>query len=451
MMRLIVVLICSTLFSFGIAQSPQDQLIMARYKAKTLCSCIFIGGRQEADVNAKELALLQAIPAKVDREMQEVSIDLPNLAIKAIYRENLGCNVITGLDEASIRKHPPKRKSAGPILRPNIPWPAGDKLMGGQPKGVDHQAIGKVLDEAFSEKDPKIPVLTRAVILVYKDKIIAERYAHGLEKDVPHIGWSMTKSITSAMVGILVGEGKLKVNAPAPIAEWQQDARAKITLENLLHMSSGLQWDEAYNGATDVGLMLFDVPNGGAMAAAKTLDHKPGEKWYYSSGTTNIIQNIMRDKLGDQAYWSFPYEKLFHKIGMNSALLETDPSGTFVGSSLSWATARDWARFGLLYLHDGVWLGERVLPEGWVKYTTTPAPTAPKGRYGAQFWLNAGNKDGVPYPGLPEDAFSCRGFEGQFVMVVPSKDLVVVRLGMTPVDKGFDIDQFTANIIKSLP
>jgi CubicO group peptidase (beta-lactamase class C family) len=191
----------------------------------------------------------------------------------------------------------------------------------------------------------------------------------------------------------------------------------------------------------------------GAYAAARSLESKSNTVFEYSSGTSNILARIVRQAVGDDDYYRFYYRELLEKIGARSFVLEPDASGTYVGSSYSWATARDWARFGLLYLHDGVVNGERILPEGWVKYSATPAPAAARGEYGAQWWLNAGtpgNPDNRTYPKVPTDSFQAEGFEGQFVFVVPSKQLVVVRLGLS--QKGeLDMNEFVSQVIAALP
>jgi len=254
-------------------------------------------------------------------------------------------------------------------------------------------------------------------------------------------------------VGILVKQGKLKVEDAAPILEWKNDSRSKISLHNLLQASSGLSWSESYFSPTaDFHQMFIRSDDKGGYAASKELVHEPGSFFQYSSGTTNLISRMIRHTVGDEAYYKFPYENLFYKIGMNHALMEVDASGTFVASSYSFATARDWARFGMLYANDGVWNGERILPEGWVKYTVTPAPAAELGKYGAQWWLNAGEKNNPAmrkYPDLPRDAYWADGFEEQFVMVIPSKDLVVVRLGVS--HHGFDFSKLVNGVISALP
>jgi len=275
----------------------------------------------------------------------------------------------------------------------------------------------------------------------------------------PLIGWSMTKSVINALTGILVGQGKLSLEDRALLPEWRGpgDPRAHITLDQLLRMSSGLKFAEDYaNPLEDVIFMLLGTDDVAAYAANKPLEAEPGTKWYYSSGTTNIIARIMRDAIGgtDADYFAFPRRALFDPMGMHSAIIEPDASGTFVGSSLMYATARDWARFGLLYLQDGVWEGERILPEGWVKYTLTPAPRAPLGEYGAHFWLKVPPpfKSSVSgMPSLPVDTYFAAGHEGQFVTIIPSRKLVVVRLGLSRLKGAWDQEWFIAQILEAIP
>lgn len=224
---------------------------------------------------------------------------------------------------------------------------------------------------------------------------------------------------------------------PVGLPEWSgpNDPRSHLTLDHLLRMSSGLEFGENTSDLrSDLVTMLFDAPAAGVYAAVKPLAYPPDSVWAYSSGTTNIVARAVRLAVADDtAYWRLPYDRLFAPVGMHTALIETDPSGTFVGSSFSYASARDWARFGLLYLNDGVWGEERILPEGWVTYATTPTPTDPTRGYGAHWWLNAGGA----WSGVPRDAFRAQGFEGQYLSVIPSADVVIVRLGQTP---GQDFD-----------
>jgi len=212
-------------------------------------------------------------------------------------------------------------------------------------------------------------------------------------------------------------------------------------------MSSGLEFGEIYDDFnSDVVVMLTRSEDAGALAADRPLAAEPGAVWDYSSGTTNLVSRALREVMDDdQAYWRFPYDRLFTPLGMHSAILETDPSGTFVGSSYGYATARDWARFGLLYLEDGIWDSKRILPEGWVEYAATPTPGSQQ-QYGAHWWLNAGGR----FEGVPRDEFRASGFDGQYVMVIPSRETVIVRLGQTP-GAGFDSAEFERAVLAALP
>jgi CubicO group peptidase (beta-lactamase class C family) len=318
------------------------------------------------------------------------------------------------------------------------------------PAGLDTAALRSAINDVFIERDTAHLIRTRAVVVVYKGQLAGERYAPGFGRDTRLLGWSMAKSITGALTGILVGDGKLRVEAPAPVPEWNDpnDPRHAITLADLLQQCSGLKFEENYTKSSDATKMLFERADMGGYTASHPLKDTPGRVWYYSSGNSNILSRIIRQTVGEESYHAFPYERLFYKVGMYHAVLEPDASGTFVGSSYMYATARDWARFGLLYLGDGVYNGERLLPEGWVKSTTTPAPAARRGQYGYQFWLNAGAKGNAEdrlYPHAPVDLFCADGFEGQNVFIIPSRQLVVVRLGLT---KGkFDADKFLEDVL----
>ena len=211
-----------------------------------------------------------------------------------------------------------------------------------------------------------------------------------------------------------------------------------------MHMSSGLKWNEDYGDVSDVTNMLYRSADCYKIAVNAPYQKKPGSEWKYSSGTSNILSGIMRNMIGnDKVYHEFPYVELFNKIGISSMIIESDAAGNFVGSSYTYATARDWARFGLLYYHDGIWKGDTILPKGWVNYTKTAAP-ASKGLYGAQFWLNQSKS----MPDVPEDLFSCNGHRGQRVYIIPSRNLVVVRLGFS--EEGFNHNDFLKGILSAI-
>ncbi len=410
------------------------------YTAKILCSGVFVSQRDPqsilgSDLSADDLSILRNIDVKVDRGLQEVTASLFGFAKrKAVHNKGRGCTVDLG-DVA---------KSATPRHDGSLDRVPGQRAVTDQIEAVDKLApeldqgrLNTALDWAFSEPNPVLPRRTRAVVVVHKGRIAAERYAQGFTKETALIGWSMAKSVVNGLVGILVKEGKISLRDTVPIAAWQGtgDPRRNITWDQLMRMSSGLQFDEDYdNPLADVTYMLLGVPDAAAYAAAKPLEAEPGVRWSYSSGTTNVIAYAIRQVVGDSNYLEFPRRALLGELGMTSAVIETDAAGTFVGSSFMYATARDWARFGLLYLYDGVWLGKRILPEGWVAYTRTPVPSAPEQQYGAHFWLHipmeyrCGSEDRRP---LPADVFHAIGHEGQFVTIIPSRELVLVRLGLT--------------------
>jgi CubicO group peptidase (beta-lactamase class C family) len=268
----------------------------------------------------------------------------------------------------------------------------------------------------------------------------------------------MAKSVTNALVGILVKEKRLFLESPAPVPEWQRqdDPRRGITLDQLLRMTSGLRFDEDSGNLRSDGIrMLLGVADSARYAASKPLVAPPGTRWSYSSGASQIVSGIIRRTIADdRGYLEFPRRALFDRIGMRTAVMEPDASGTFVGSSFVFASARDWARLGLLYLRDGVWDGERILPEGWVAYTrrrTTVAPRQPYGTYGAHFWLTSpGDIEGGAVPSRLPDSFSAIGHEAQYLTVVPSRDLVIVRLGLTRHFTAWDQGRFLELVLKAV-
>ena len=286
-----------------------------------------------------------------------------------------------------------------------------------------------------------------AFVALHNGKIIAERYDNGIDASTQLLSWSMGKSFTNALVGIMAGDGLVDINAPMDIPEWQNDARKEITLNNLLQMQSGLEWNEDYGNRSDVNLMLHREADMGLYALSKPLEYEPGTHWYYSSGSTNIVMRYLRGKFdSDQAFLEYMRERLFAPLAIANPHFEPDMSGTPVGSSYLYVTARDFARFGQMFLDDGCVGEKRILPEGWVEYTTTPAQ-ASEGRYGAFFWLN---RCGV-CPDVPEDMFSCNGHDGQQIYIVPSKELVVVILGYSPKpDHVIDFNGLLRDIIAAL-
>lgn len=453
------ILIVIVVLLVGVATIVLNQIapIVAGFGAKDLCSCVFVSGRTEASVKENELGFfpMSLGTFKIDRKDSSATGSLFGLSkVKAIFRKGLGCTLVRGKTATEIRKELPALMVDKPVLSDTLTWPKGTQKPTTIPPGADMKKLKAAVEKAFTEDHPDMKKNTRSVVVIYNNQLVYEQYAPGFEKNAPQLGWSMSKSITNAMIGMLVNEGKLDVYASAPVSLWKdpQDPRHKITTDHLLRMSSGLEWEEVYSKSSSVTIMLYKKANMGGYAASYSLQYEPDEKWYYSSGTTNILQLMMRDMLGDDAYYKYLYDNLFYKLGIRTAVFEPDASGTLVGSSYMWASARDWARLGLLYLNDGVWNGVRILPENWVTYSSTPTPKAPQGKYGAQFWLNAGSK-GNPsdrvMPDVPADGYYMDGYEGQRVFIVPSKNAVIVRLGQNK--KGaFNFNLFLSSILNAL-
>jgi hypothetical protein len=425
--------------------------IISGYGAKVLCSGVFVAGRTPEQVIKNDLSgfPLNLGTYAVDQVDSSVTGTVWGMgAKKAIYRYGLGATLISGVTEEQVREQRMDRAALPLVNQDTADWPNGDRLgvradsdlhgMRVSPSGTDPVALGVAVGSAFGEGGAK-STGTRAVIVLHRGRVVAERYATGFDRHTRLTGWSMTKGITSALVGILVGQGRLNLAQPAPVDRWQGDDRGRITVEDLLHMNSGLKWWEFYGGPSDATRMLFKEADMGEYATRSRLAHQPGTVFNYSSGTANILSAIVRQTVGDSGYYRFPYERLFYRIGMYSAVLEPDAGGTFVGSSYCYATARDWARFGLLYLRDGVWGGQRVLPQGWVDFTRSGD------RYGAMWWLNRAGR----YPDVPVDCFACEGYEGQYIWVIPSKDLVIVRLARET-GRRLDPDRFVQGVVAAM-
>jgi CubicO group peptidase (beta-lactamase class C family) len=318
-----------------------------------------------------------------------------------------------------------------PTQPAGTPWPTDDWPTAPLPHSVDTHRLNGLLDRAFDGLSGLGEA--QAVVIIQAGRLILERYAPGFGPEATCASWSMAKSITQALAGILVGDGRLDVEAPADVPEWREpgDPRGAITLDHLFHMSSGLDFLEAYHPdkPSDVIEMLWGSgkDDTAAYAAAKPLAHPPGAFFYYSSGTTNIISRCLARALGASGagFEAFMRQRLFDPIGMKSPVPKFDAAGTFIGSSFCYATPQDFARFGLLYLRNGLWDGRRILPERWVDYARTPTfqqRGCPDGPYGAHWWLDFAG------PGT----FSANGHDGQHIVIRPDRDLIVVRNGVRP-------------------
>jgi hypothetical protein len=417
------------------------------YKGKMLCSGIFISKRSpesvlSIDIAADNIELMNKFDSHVDYNNQTVVVDAFGFLEQTFqYRPGLGCT--------QFYQDYPLRTDLKRLARPV------EKHSVLEVQDRPGPAMLAVLDWAFTETDESRLKRTRAIVVLHRGKIVAERYAPGITKDTALQGWSLAKSVINALVGILVKQGRLQVDAPALVPEWQTagDPRTAITLDQLMHMETGLAFDEQPGDPlNDVSRMLFASPDVYAFATAKQLQARPGTSWAYTSGTTNIVSGILRRVIGEPDYLAFPRHELFNPLGMSGAVLEPDAAGTFVGSSFIYATARDWARFGQLYVQDGVWRGERLLPEGWVAYSCSPARQSPDQRYAAHFWLSVASDFDSPTKDklLPSDTFHAIGRSGQFVTIIPSREIVIVRLGLTKQKGAWQHDIFVNKVLHAI-
>lgn len=418
----------------GILQLDGLVRVASAYKAKALCSETFLAGRDAGAVEAVEFVgispVIDRVRVRIDAEKKIVAASVMGLgAARAVYREGHGCTIESGAPAplaapAAVADRPlPESLSTSPLIL----------------RRVDYAEIEEALDAAFAEASAG----HRAILAVVDGRLVAERYAEGFGPATPMLSWSMAKSVTATLVGAAALKGWIRIEEAAPVPEWKGDpARAAITWNDLLRMQSGLAFDETYDDpGSDVSESLFRARSAGSAAATKKRVAAPGEVWSYSSGTTNLVMRTLRDVLKAHGtdVADFARREVFGPVGAASFVLEPDSSGAPIGSSYVYATARDWAKLGLLYLEGGVAAGRRVLPEGWTDYVR--APTAKSdGEYGAHFWLNRdGDGRARAVPGLGADMYYMAGHEGQYVFIIPSKNSVIVRLGLTRGRKPIEV------------
>ena len=402
--------------------------------SQTLCSKTFVSGLPADEVMRDHLlpepgmgAIAWGLHYDIDREGKNVRTTVFSGSERtAEFKSGRGCTLrYPGVPApAALRSLP-----HAPALLPDI---AGADVVTPQ----DRRLVA-ALDAAFAEPSSGPPRNTQAVVVVRGGRVIAERYAAGIGPDTPLLSHSMAKSLVNALIGVRVREGALNATDKAPVAAWKTaaDAHANITIDNLLRMNAGFGFDEG-SGASTATHIWYTKPDMAAAAAAADLKSAPGAAWGYCSRCFITLSRILGDSIGGgpQGLSDFAHRQVFDPLGMHSVTLEFDPTGTMMGANAVLAAPRDWARFGLLYLHDGVVGDRRILPEGWVKYSTTP--TGANG-YGAGFWLNTTDAS-IPewhmkwgIPGAPRDAFMARGYMGQYTVIVPSADLVIVRMGQS--------------------
>lgn len=420
--------------------------IITGYAAKNLCSDVFISGRKPQEVEALDLnfSFIKYTNNKVDNEEKSVTSRFLWGRSKAIYRDGFGVTLLRDIPEEALHNIKYPENTEPGYLQDTIAWPLGN-ILPDTATGIDMASLNEITERLVNDNGYNGNAF--AFMVLHKGLPVAEAYKPQFNKNTRFISWSMAKSFTNALVGILVKQGKLDIYEPTGLDEWKGDERSRITLNDLLQMQSGLKWNEDYGNRSDVTLMLHSSGDMSRYAMEQPLEYPAGTHWYYSSGTTNIVSYIIRRQFdSDSAYLAFADRELFNKIGIPDAVFEVDPSGIRVGSSYLYATARDYARFALLYQNDGVFNGERILPEGWVKYTTSAA-SASNGRYGSFFWLNKSKE----LQSAPEDMYMCNGHDGQHIFILPTQELIVVVLGYSPKSGGgIDLNSLLKDILTTV-
>ena len=409
--------------------------------AKILCSGVFITGLDAADAAANVGGFISpfderrhVVDTVVDYEQERVALTLPDGVTRTAKRyENQGC-VAHGIGEDSVHFVPTAVERNLPPAA-TTPWPMGDVLSDASwPSEIDMEKVEEALDIGFGPAEAR----TLGLVVTYKGRILGERYGEGIDIHTPLESWSMTKSLTGTLMGVLIQQGTYELWQPAPVPEWQEpgDPRQEIRIGDIMRMSSGIKINAPSDPDYDRDIyadhyyLYTATSNSYEWAATRPQEWPPNTIGRYRNTDPVLTSYLIR--LGvegrGQDYHSFPQHDLFDKIGIRDGLIETDPQGNFLGQGLAFMPARDWARLGNLYLQDGVWDGERILPEGYVEYASKLAPTwVSDGRLqygGAFFWVN-----GQGGQGLPESAYSMRGAGGQSTTIIPTHDLVVVRLG----------------------
>jgi len=441
------------------------EMIRNGVQAVLMCNGLFTSGRSLRQVFVQELAYLAAPVGSVDGGEYVVDRDRRAVAvggaasgpvIRAAFRKGIGCVVMAPeQDFGDIDTLPELDLPRPPGDPAEIPWPDGDRVEPAPlPAGVDAAALQAASDWAFDRPTPEQDTLS--LLVLHDGRIIHERYAEGVNRGTRTRTWSTAKSIAATLIGMLVDEGRLALDRPLGF-DWlpeveaaDDDPRAAITLRHVLHMSSGLYPVDSFGMeyATGSGLAYWAGASSVDGARRRGLVRAPGTFWDYENYDTLLAVYAMKQALGAGAYLRYPRRALLDRIGMRNTLLSTDRFGDFILSSQVYTNARDLARFGLLYLQGGVWNGERLLSEEWIRFVRTPAPaTRHRGSfYGGQFWLVPDDRDDVP-----PDAYSTAGNRGQFVIVVPSRDVVIVRRGLDYGKQGFDRWELTREVLKAVP
>ncbi|SHF99043.1 hypothetical protein SAMN05444274_11720 [Mariniphaga anaerophila] len=424
--------------------------IITAFASKGMCSSVFLANKNPERIQAEDLSFfpINLAKTKLDYEEKSATSTVFGLARrKAVFREGKGAVIVLKTPAEELKKE--SFKIPVPGFSPDtIAWPKGNIMADTMPSGVNYARLHQFVDTCFDAPESEAFKKTLGIAVVYKNQLIAEQYLNGYDKNTMFHGWSMTKSITGAWAGILAENGLLRLEEPVGIDAWMNDERRKISVKNVVQMSSGLDWFENYFTVSDATVMLMQSEDMLASVTDNKLAYSPGSFWNYSSGDANLLSGIIKNRINnDEKYLAGLYQDLLYPAGMLNTKVETDASGLFVASSYSYGTVRDWARFGLLFLNNGVCNGDTVLTKEWVDFMKAPVE-ASDGKYAGTFWLKEPQpeNDLVDVPG---DVFFADGFLGQRIYVVPSKELVVVRMGFGL--GNFNLNNFLREIIAALP
>lgn len=423
--------------------------IITAFASKGMCSSVFLAGKDPARVMAEDLSFFPISVAKTEVNYKEKSATSTVLGLakrKAIYREGLGSAIVLKTPEKELKTDYFRFPDPG-YSQDTIPWPLGDIVSDTMVSGVDYGRLQTLLDTSFDRTGEEAYKKTLGIAIVYDNQLIAEKYLGDYNEHTMFHGWSMTKTVCGALAGILFDEGRIKLDSPVDISEWSGDDRKNITLRNVIQMTTGLDWYENYFTISDATVMLMQSDDMLSSVVESKLANEPGTVWNYSSGDANLLSGIIRNEIkNDDKYHAFAYKELIYRIGMLNTVIETDASGLFVASSYSYGSTRDWARFGLLFLNNGIFEGDTILSEEWVNFMKKATP-ASDGSYAATFWRKEPSPENA-LKDIPEDIFFADGFLGQRIYIIPSKKLVVVRMGYSM--SNFNMNDFLREVIEAV-
>lgn len=451
--------------TFSLADSMEHWYAVG-FTAHQLCSGLWVVGRDYQRSIEEVLAQdvrpfphfhwMEDYTYAVDETDRSVTVRAPGVDPRtARYNGDQGCAILAaGAEQVYFE----------PLeVTPNLPdpdlqdWPTGDRnARGGFPE-VNRPALESVLEWAFDDEALDPPQNTRGLVIVYRGKIVGERYEPGWGPHTPQLSWSMGKSIASALTGVMIQGGYYSLDDRAPIEEWQgkHDPRRNIRIRDLLRMSSGLDFDyfglsgpSSYVAANEHIRIYFDALNAYLHSINQPLRFEPGTVWRYRNSDPLSLMLIVRRALEEHGenFMSFPQRHLFDRIGIRSMVLETDPWGNFLITGRDFGSTRDWARFALLHLQEGVWEGERILPQGWTDFVSTPTPSDPSQSYGGLFWLNRGKR----LDRVPRDAYWASGHMGQTAMIIPSREMVIVRHGPSGGESQSYLNRLVGQILDTI-